>query len=92
MCSQCNYVRFEVLRMDDQSAPYPLPPGIAAGERHFVKFVSDGFDALVLQNARVFKAGNSLTVRIPSGIAKRIGLEDGAGIDWTACARSRYAI
>jgi len=43
--------------------------------------VSDDFDALVMQDARVFKAGNSLAIRIPSAIAKRIALEDGAVVE-----------
>ncbi len=39
------------------------------------------FEGLVVQDARVFKAGNSLAIRIPSAIAKRIGLEDGAAVE-----------
>jgi antitoxin MazE len=35
----------------------------------------------VFQDARVFKAGNSLAIRIPSAIAKNIGLEDGSPVD-----------
>lgn len=38
------------------------------------------FDSLVVQDARVFKAGNSLAIRIPSVIAKRCELEDGASV------------
>ena len=68
--------------MDQQShALYALPPGIQAQEGSFVKCASDDFHALVFQDTRVFKAGNSLAIRIPSGIAKRIGLEDGAGVE-----------
>lgn len=52
-----------------------------AREGDFVKLVSDDFDALVMQDARVFKAGNSLAIRIPSAIAKRIALEDGAVVE-----------
>lgn len=59
----------------------PLPPGVAAGEGDFVKLASDDFDSLVMQDARVFKAGNSLAIRIPSAIAKRIALEDGAPVE-----------
>jgi len=58
-----------------------LPSGLGAGEGDFVKLASDDFDALVMQNARVFKAGNSLAIRIPSAIAKRIALEDGAAVE-----------
>lgn len=61
--------------------PYPLPPGVEAKEGDTVRFVNDDFDALVFQDTRVFKAGNSLAIRIPSNIAKRIGLEDGAGVE-----------
>jgi antitoxin MazE len=39
------------------------------------------FSALVMQETRVFKAGNSLAIRIPSAIAKRIALEDGAEVE-----------
>ena len=67
--------------MNKEIAAYPLPPGVAAGAGDFVKLASDDFDALVLQEARVFKAGNSLAIRIPSAIAKRIALEDGAAVD-----------
>ncbi|MDQ2865830.1 MAG: AbrB/MazE/SpoVT family DNA-binding domain-containing protein [Candidatus Eremiobacteraeota bacterium] len=63
------------------SGTYLLPPGVAAGEGDFVKLASDDFDALVMQDARVFKAGNSLAIRIPSAIAKRIALEDGAAVE-----------
>ncbi|MHB8141979.1 MAG: AbrB/MazE/SpoVT family DNA-binding domain-containing protein [Vulcanimicrobiaceae bacterium] len=34
-----------------------------------------------LQDARVFKSGNSLAIRIPSAIAKRVALEDGAAVE-----------
>ncbi len=33
------------------------------------------------QDARVFKSGNSLALRIPSAIAKRVALEDGAAVE-----------
>lgn len=46
---------------------------------HKPKVKSD-FDALVIQDARVFRAGNSLAIRIPSVIAKRCELEDGASV------------
>jgi antitoxin component of MazEF toxin-antitoxin module len=39
---------------------------------------------LVLQNARVFKAGNSLAIRIPSAIAKHCELEDGSAVEMAA--------
>jgi antitoxin MazE len=60
---------------------YPLPPGVTAREGDFVKLASEDFDALVMQDTRVFKAGNSLAIRIPSAIAKRIALEDGAVVE-----------
>jgi antitoxin component of MazEF toxin-antitoxin module len=63
------------------SEVYPLPAGVVAREGDFVKLVSDDFDALVMQDTRVFKAGNSLAIRIPSAIAKRIALEDGAVVE-----------
>ena len=63
---------------------YPLPAGVVAREGDFVKLVSDDFDALVMQEARVFKSGNSLAIRIPSAIAKRIALEDGAVVEMAA--------
>jgi antitoxin MazE len=44
----------------------------------------DAFSALVVQDARVFKAGNSLAVRIPSAIAKNCGLVDGASVQVAA--------
>jgi antitoxin component of MazEF toxin-antitoxin module len=40
----------------------------------------DNFDLLVLQDARVFKTGNSLAVRIPSAIAKHCEFEDGTPV------------
>jgi len=39
------------------------------------------FDALGSQDARIFKAGNSLAIRIPTAIAKRIALEDGTVVE-----------
>jgi antitoxin MazE len=64
-----------------QSEPYPLPPGVSAREGDFVKVRSDDFDALIMQDTRVFKAGNSLAIRIPSAVAKRLELEDGAPVE-----------
>jgi antitoxin MazE len=63
------------------AATNPLPSGVGAETRDFVDFASDDFDALVIQDARVFKAGNSLAIRIPSAIAKYIELEDGAAVE-----------
>ena len=42
------------------------------------------FDALVVQDARVFKAGNSLAIRIPAAIAKNCELEDGTAVQMAA--------
>lgn len=51
--------------MNKSKAAYPLPLGAIAGEGDFVKIASDNFDSLVIQDARVFKAGNFLAIRIP---------------------------
>ena len=40
----------------------------------------DSFSALIVNDTRVFKAGNSLAIRIPNAIAKRMSLEDGSEI------------
>jgi antitoxin MazE len=50
------------------SAAFPHPP-------------PGDFDTLVVQETRVFKAGNSLAIRIPSAVAKRIALDDGAAVE-----------
>jgi antitoxin MazE len=60
---------------------HPLPPDPHAREGDFVKLVADTYEQLVFQDARVFKAGNSLAIRIPSAIAKTIDLEDGSPIE-----------
>lgn len=60
---------------------YPVPAGVTAAEGEFVKLASEDFDELVIQDARVFKAGNSLAIRIPSAIAKHIALADGAAVE-----------
>ncbi len=39
-----------------------------------------GVSALI-EAARVFKAGNSLAIRIPSVVAKRLDLEDGSEVE-----------
>jgi antitoxin MazE len=62
-------------------ATFPIPPSIDKREGEFVRVAIDDFEALVVQEARVFKAGNSLAIRIPSAIAKRISLEDGAAVE-----------
>lgn len=62
----------------------PLSPGAKAREGDLVKVASDDFDALVMQHARVFKAGNSLAIRIPSAVAKHCDLEDGAPVQIAA--------
>jgi len=38
-------------------------------------------ESVAMHQARVFKAGNSLAVRIPSAIAKHCGLEDGSALE-----------
>ena len=65
-------------------APYPLPLGLAVQEGDFVRVASDNFDSLVMQDTRVYKAGNSLVIRIPSAIAKHCGLKDGAPVQVAA--------
>jgi antitoxin MazE len=42
------------------------------------------FSALVAQDARVFRSGNSLAVRIPKAIANYCGLEDGTSLEIAA--------
>lgn len=41
----------------------------------------DALDRLVFHEAKVFKAGNSLAVRIPSTIAKAAELEEGSAVE-----------
>lgn len=63
---------------------YPLPPGLEAAEGDLVRLAADTFEKLVFQETRVFKAGNSLAIRIPSAIAKTIQLEDGSPVQMAA--------
>jgi antitoxin MazE len=42
------------------------------------------FSALVAHDARVFKSGNSLAIRIPNAIAKFCELEDGTTLEIAA--------
>jgi antitoxin MazE len=42
------------------------------------------FSALVAHDARVFKSGNSLAIRLPAAIAKSCGLEDGSQLEIAA--------
>ncbi len=39
---------------------------------------------MVVQNARVFKSGNSLAVRLPRAIARHFELEDGTALEIAA--------
>lgn len=64
----------------EQGTPAPAARE-AAAERQFSPLSGEDFDALGLHEARVFKAGNSLAIRIPSAVAKRIGLEDGTPVE-----------
>jgi antitoxin MazE len=57
------------------------PNEIEAGQGTSIPALGADFGALVMQDTRVFKAGNSLAIRIPSAIAKRIALEDGAEVE-----------
>jgi antitoxin MazE len=59
----------------------PVPAGIDTVEGDFVRLACDDLDALVIQDARILKAGNSLAIRIPSVIVKRMGLEDGTPVE-----------
>lgn len=52
--------------------------------------LSNDFSALVIQDARVFKTGNSLAIRIPSAIAKHIALEDGTVVEMSAASGTIY--
>ncbi|MDQ2908087.1 MAG: AbrB/MazE/SpoVT family DNA-binding domain-containing protein [Candidatus Eremiobacteraeota bacterium] len=68
--------------MDTESSEdYPVPPGVGAHEGALLKLASENFEALVVQDARVFKSGNSLAIRIPSAIGKHIALEDGTAVE-----------
>lgn len=67
--------------MNNPQSAYPLPAGVPGREGESVRLASSTWDQLVFQDARVFKAGNSLAIRIPSAIAKSIGLEDGSPVD-----------
>ena len=49
-----------------------LPAGVSA------------FNSLLVQDGRVFKAGNSLAIRIPSAIAKHCDLDDGTSVQMAA--------
>jgi antitoxin MazE len=42
------------------------------------------FSAMVVQDARVFKSGNSLAVRLPRGIARHFDLKDGTALEIAA--------
>jgi antitoxin component of MazEF toxin-antitoxin module len=68
----------------EDPAVYPLPPGVAAQEGDFVKMASDNFNSLVVQDTRVYKAGNSLVIRIPSAVAKHCDLKDGSPVQMAA--------
>jgi antitoxin MazE len=57
------------------------PNATEAGQSASTTAVGVDFGALVMQDTRVFKAGNSLAIRIPSAIAKRIALEDGSEVE-----------
>jgi antitoxin component of MazEF toxin-antitoxin module len=63
------------------SSDYRLPEGVHANEGNFVKLASESFDNLIFQDARVFKTGNSLAIRIPSAIAKHIDLHEGTPVE-----------
>jgi antitoxin MazE len=60
------------------------PNEIEAGQSASTTALGVDFSALVMQDTRVFKAGNSLAIRIPSAIAKRIALEDGTEVEIAA--------
>ncbi len=55
--------------------------GVSAPEVDSAKLAGRDLDALAIHDARVFKAGNSLAIRIPSAVAKHVGLEDGCAVE-----------
>ena len=65
MNDQCDNALAKISELENAMAPRP---GV-------------DFSALIVQDTRVFKAGNSLAIRIPSAMAKRIELEDGAAVE-----------
>jgi antitoxin MazE len=65
--------------MPSPSDAYPLPAGLDADEDPFVYAASNTLFAA--QPTRVFRAGNSLAIRIPSNIARQIGVGDGSGVE-----------
>jgi antitoxin MazE len=60
---------------------HSLPDKTGQGESTETPKLKIDFSALVVQDTRVFKAGNSLAIRIPSAIAKRIELEEGTAVE-----------
>jgi antitoxin MazE len=67
--------------MNDQPSDERAPNDLDAAEGNAIPALGVDFSALVIQDTRVFKAGNSLAIRIPSAIAKRIALEDGTPVE-----------
>jgi antitoxin MazE len=59
----------------------PLPAGTRVGEGDDVAPASSTLNQLIFRGGRAFKAGNSLAIRIPSAVAKNVGLEDGSPVD-----------
>jgi antitoxin MazE len=52
-------------RRDDSASDRPGTPSVGS----------------LVHDARVFKAGNSLAIRIPRAVAKSVGLEDGSPVE-----------
>ena len=66
-------------RVDDSALSGSGTPGSTSG--HHEERGASISEGLVFADARVFKTGNSLAIRIPSAVAKSLGIEDGSPID-----------
>jgi len=61
----------------------PLIPSIGMNDEGELPGRSS-WKAMVVQNARVFKSGNSLAIRVPNAIAKHVEIQDGAAVEMVA--------
>lgn len=57
------------------------PKNIETDQGAWIPALGVDFSTLLVHDTRLFKAGNSLAIRIPSVIAKRIALEEGAEVE-----------
>jgi len=70
--------------MDIKARPIePLIPSIGMNDEGALPGRSS-WKAMVVQDARVFKSGNSLAIRIPNAIAKHAQIQDGAAVEMVA--------